>query len=80
VLTDGDDEKPEMRDKYGRHTFGQSLLMARRLIEAGSRVVQVNWPAVANGNPTAQSGSAASGPSRTSAIACRYWIRCTLTP
>src|SRR4051794_8404498 len=49
---DLDQEKPEMRDKYGRHTFGQSLLMARRLIEAGSRVVQVNWPAVANGNPT----------------------------
>ena len=46
-----DAEKPELRDKYGRHTFGQSLLMARRLIEAGTRVVQVNWPAVANGNP-----------------------------
>ena len=46
-----DEEKKETRDKYGRHTFGQSLLMARRLIEAGSRVVQVNWPAVANGNP-----------------------------
>jgi len=45
-------EKPELRDKYGRHTFGQSLLLARRLIEAGTRVVQVNWPAVANGNPT----------------------------
>jgi uncharacterized protein (DUF1501 family) len=49
---DLEQEKPETRDKYGRHTFGQSLLMARRLIEAGSRVVQVNWPAVANGNPT----------------------------
>ncbi|HET6246522.1 MAG TPA: DUF1501 domain-containing protein [Tepidisphaeraceae bacterium] len=46
-----DAEKKELRDKYGRHTFGQSLLMARRLIEAGSRVVQVNWPAVANGDP-----------------------------
>jgi hypothetical protein len=44
-------EKDAVRDKYGRHTFGQSLLLARRLIEAGSRVVQVNWPAVANGNP-----------------------------
>src|SRR5678815_1090214 len=41
-----------LRDQYGRHTFGQSLLLARRLIEAGTRVVQVNWPAVANGNPT----------------------------
>jgi len=44
-------EKPDLRDKYGRHTFGQSLLMARRLVEAGTRFVQVNWPAVANGNP-----------------------------
>ena len=46
-------EAPVTRDKYGRHTFGQSLLLARRLIEAGSRFVQVNWPAVANGNPLA---------------------------
>jgi uncharacterized protein (DUF1501 family) len=46
-----EEEKPELRDRYGRHTFGQSLLLARRLIEAGTRVVQVNWPAVANGNP-----------------------------
>jgi uncharacterized protein (DUF1501 family) len=46
-----DEEKAEIRDGYGRHTFGQSLLLARRLIEAGTRVVQVNWPAVANGNP-----------------------------
>ena len=46
-----DEEKNELRDRYGRHTFGQSLLLARRLIEAGTRVVQVNWPAVANGNP-----------------------------
>lgn len=46
------EEKKETREKYGMHTFGQSLLVARRLIEAGTRVVQVNWPAVANGNPT----------------------------
>jgi hypothetical protein len=44
-------EPPAVRDKYGRHTFGQSILLARRLIEAGSRFVQVNWPAVANGDP-----------------------------
>src|SRR5438034_10472037 len=44
-------EPKELRDKYGRHTFGQGLLMARRLIEAGTRFVQMNWPAVANGNP-----------------------------
>ena len=46
-----DEESKELRDSYGRHAFGQSLLLARRLIEAGTRVVQVNWPAVANGNP-----------------------------
>ena len=37
-----------MRDRYGRNTFGQSCLMARRLIEAGTRVVEVIWPKVAN--------------------------------
>jgi hypothetical protein len=44
-------EPGAMRERYGLHTFGQSLLMARRLIEAGTRFVQVNWPSVANGNP-----------------------------
>ena len=44
-------EKDTLRDRYGRHTFGQGLLLARRLIEAGTRFVQVNWPAVANGDP-----------------------------
>ncbi len=44
-------ESDRLRERYGRHTFGQSLLLARRLIEAGTRFVQVNWPAVANGNP-----------------------------
>ena len=38
-----------MRDLYGRNTFGQScLLLARRLVEAGTRVVEVIWPKVAN--------------------------------
>jgi hypothetical protein len=37
-------EVPAVRDRYGRHTHGQSCLLARRLIEAGSRVVTVNWP------------------------------------
>lgn len=43
-------EPNDVREKYGRNKFGQSALMARRLIEAGTRFVQVNWPAVANGN------------------------------
>jgi uncharacterized protein (DUF1501 family) len=44
-------EPDNVRDRYGRHTFGQSVLLARRLIEAGTRVVQVNWASVANGDP-----------------------------
>lgn len=45
-------EPDKVRDRYGRHTFGQGCLVARRLIEAGTRFVQMNWPAVANGDPT----------------------------
>jgi uncharacterized protein (DUF1501 family) len=41
-------EKAETRDRYGRNTFGQSCLLARRLVEAGTRVVEVIWPKVAN--------------------------------
>ncbi len=41
-------ERPEVRERYGKNTFGQSCLLARRLIEAGTRVVEVNWPKVAN--------------------------------
>ena len=44
-------EKDSVRERYGLHTFGQSTLMARRLIEAGTKFVQVNWPSVANGDP-----------------------------
>ena len=36
-------ETPKLRDRYGRHHFGQSLLLARRLVEAGVGLVQVNW-------------------------------------
>lgn len=41
-------ETGAMRDRYGRNTFGQSCLLARRLVEAGTRVVEVIWPKVAN--------------------------------
>lgn len=37
-----------LRERYGRNTFGQSCLLARRLVEAGTRVVEVIWPKVAN--------------------------------
>lgn len=35
-------EPASVRDRYGRHMYGQSLLLARRLVEAGVSVVQVN--------------------------------------
>src|SRR5271163_7040 len=41
-------EPAQTRDRYGKTTFGQSCLLARRLIEAGTRFVEVNWPKVAN--------------------------------
>src|SRR5207237_3176529 len=37
-------EPERVRDRYGRYTWGQSCLLARRLIEAGVRLVHVNWP------------------------------------
>lgn len=36
-----DDEDPRVRDRYGRHRFGQSCLLARRLIQSGVRFVTV---------------------------------------
>jgi hypothetical protein len=41
-------EPSALRDKYGRNTFGQCCLLARRLVEAGTRFVEINWPKVAN--------------------------------
>ena len=43
-----EEEDDALRDRYGRTTFGQSLLMARRFVEAGTRFVQVNWTKFAN--------------------------------
>jgi hypothetical protein len=41
-------EEPEkIRERYGRHTWGQSHLLARRLVEAGTRfVTTVNGPSI----------------------------------
>jgi hypothetical protein len=37
-------QEPEaLRSRYGGSVFGQSCLLARRLVEAGTRFVQVNW-------------------------------------
>jgi hypothetical protein len=54
-------EPMPVRDRYGRHVFGQSALLARRLIEAGVTFVTVNtepWDhhATANRLPTAEGG------------------------
>jgi Protein of unknown function (DUF1501) len=38
-----DREDPKLRDRYGRHIHGQCLLLARRLVESGVRLVTVNW-------------------------------------
>jgi hypothetical protein len=43
-----DRESAAVRDRYGRHAFGQSLLLARRLVEAGVSVVQANMGRVQN--------------------------------
>jgi hypothetical protein len=40
---DLDRERPAARDRYGRHRHGQSVLLARRLVEAGARFVTVYW-------------------------------------
>ena len=41
-------EPDAVRDRYGRHAFGQSLLLARRLVEAGVPIVQANMGPVQN--------------------------------
>ncbi len=37
------EEAPRLRDRYGRHLFGQSCLMGRRLVEAGARFVTIHY-------------------------------------
>jgi hypothetical protein len=43
-------EKAELRDRYGRNLFGQSLLMGRRMVEAGARFVTVAWDLAVRGD------------------------------
>lgn len=40
---DLDSEPATLRDRYGHHRHGRSMLLARRLVEAGSRFVTVYW-------------------------------------
>jgi hypothetical protein len=39
-------EEPRVRERYGRHEVGQRCLLARRLVEAGVRIVTVDFPCV----------------------------------
>ena len=38
-----DQETDRTRDRYGRNEWGESILMARRLVEAGVRLVTISW-------------------------------------
>src|SRR4030088_3523810 len=40
-------EDPAVRDRYGRNEYGESFLLARRLVEAGVKVVTIAWMKVA---------------------------------
>jgi hypothetical protein len=40
---DLDREPGKVRERYGRNRWGQSVLLARRLVESGVSLVQVNW-------------------------------------
>ncbi|HUE71801.1 MAG TPA: DUF1501 domain-containing protein [Pirellulaceae bacterium] len=46
-----DQERSELRERYGMTKFGQSCLLARRLVEAGVRFVQITWPAGSDAEP-----------------------------
>lgn len=41
-------EPDKVRDSYGRNIYGQSVLLARRMIEAGTRLVTISWAPDAN--------------------------------
>jgi len=44
-------EAASLRERYGQTRFGQSCLLARRLVEAGTRFVQVTWPSGSDTEP-----------------------------
>jgi hypothetical protein len=49
-------EPAELRDRYGRHTYGQSCLLARRLVEAGVKFVNVYFSDTIGGQSTVRGG------------------------
>src|SRR5207247_5226776 len=42
------EEPDKVREAYGRNIYGQSVLLARRLIESGTRAVPIAWPPAAH--------------------------------
>lgn len=40
---DLDREDPKLRDRYGRNEYGESFLLARRMVESGVRLVTATW-------------------------------------
>lgn len=51
------DEPALLREAYGRNIYGQSALLARRLIEAGTRLVTLSWAPDANATWDTHSGN-----------------------
>jgi len=43
-------EPKKLRERYGRNAWGQCVLLARRLVEAGVRLVHVQWPRMPGDN------------------------------
>jgi hypothetical protein len=46
-------ETAETRERYGRNEYGESLLLARRLVEAGVRLVTISWMYIQKGGNVA---------------------------
>jgi hypothetical protein len=60
-------EREALRDSYGRTKYGQSLLLARRLVEAGTTgaaVTASSWPGVASKAATSEGAVTAPAPNR----------------
>jgi hypothetical protein len=51
------EEPAAVRESYGRNIYGQSVLLARRLIEAGTRMVTISWAPDANATWDTHSGN-----------------------
>jgi Protein of unknown function (DUF1501) len=49
-------EPPALRDRYGRTTYGQSCLLARRLVESGVKFVNVYFASTIGGQSTTDGG------------------------